>query len=132
VLEAPHVFVEDVTIRGITGARHAYDAGALRDKLRPWHTDVDATFSGWADVWLQPRFREWNIERLLSGIRCPILVIQGEDDRYGTLAQVDAIQRGSSGPVETLVLPGCGHTPHAEQPAVVLDAMARFIAALSP
>jgi pimeloyl-ACP methyl ester carboxylesterase len=131
VLEAPHVFVEDVTIQGIAGARVAYESGTLRDKLQPWHTDVDATFNGWADVWLQPRFREWNIKRHLSGIRCPTLVIQGEDDLYGTVAQVEAIQRGISGPVETLALQGCGHAPHAERPEEVLDAMARFVAALS-
>lgn len=131
VLEAPHVFVEDVTIQGIAGARVAYESGTLRDKLQPWHTDVDATFNGWADVWLQPGFREWSIERHLSGIRCPTLVIQGEDDLYGTLAQVEAIQRGISGPVETLALQGCGHAPHAERPEEVLDAMARFVAALS-
>jgi pimeloyl-ACP methyl ester carboxylesterase len=131
VLEAPHVRVEDVTIQGITEARAAYESGTLRDKLRPWHTDVDATFHGWADVWLQPRFREWNIEERLSGIRCPTLAIQGEDDRYGTLAQVEAIRGGSGGPVEVLTLKGCGHAPHAERPEEVLDAMARFVAALS-
>ena len=103
----------------------------MREKLRPWHTDVDATFNGWADVWLQPRFRGWNIERRLPGIRCPTLVIQGEDDRYGTSAQVEAIQRGSGAPVEALVLPGCGHAPHAERPEEVLDAMARFVEALA-
>jgi pimeloyl-ACP methyl ester carboxylesterase len=131
VLEAPHVFVEDLTMQGIAEARVAYDSGTLREKLRPWHTDVDATFNGWADVWLQPRFREWNIEGRLSEIRCPALVIQGEDDRYGTLAQVETIQRASGGPVATLALKGCGHAPHAERPEEVLDAVARFVATLS-
>jgi len=130
VLEAPHVFVEDVTIQGIERARSAYDTGSLREKLRPWHEDVDATFRGWADVWLHPGFREWNIEPLLAGIQCPVLVIQGEDDQYGTLAQVEAIQRGTRGPVQALMLQGCGHAPHAERPEEVLDVMARFIAAL--
>jgi pimeloyl-ACP methyl ester carboxylesterase len=128
VLEAPHVFVEEVTIRGIERARAAYSGGTLRERLRPWHRNVDATFNGWADVWLQPRFRGWNIEHCLREIRCPVLVIQGEDDRYGTVGQVEAIQRGTSGPVETLILEGCGHAPHAERPEEVLDAMAAFVA----
>jgi pimeloyl-ACP methyl ester carboxylesterase len=131
VLEAPHVLVEDVTLQGIAEARSAYESGTLRDRLRPWHTDVDATFNGWADVWLEPRFRAWNIERHLPGIRCPSLVIQGQDDRYGTLAQVEAIQRGNGGPVETLTLPDCGHAPHAERADEVLHAMAGFVATLS-
>jgi pimeloyl-ACP methyl ester carboxylesterase len=132
VLEAPHVFVEDVTIRGIERARAEYDAGPLRGKLQPWHEDVDATFRGWADLWLQPGFRAWNIEGILAGIRCPVLVIQGEEDRYGTAAQLAAIKRGASGGVERLMLAGCGHAPHAEQAEIVLAAMARFIGALRP
>jgi pimeloyl-ACP methyl ester carboxylesterase len=132
VLEAPHVFVEDVTIRGIERARAEYEGGRLRARLQPWHEDVDATFRGWADLWLLPGFRAWNIERILPGIRCPVLVIQGEEDRYGTAAQLEAIERGASGPVETMMLAGCGHAPHAEQPEIVLAAMARFIGALRP
>lgn len=129
VLEAPHVMVEDVTVEGIERARVSYETGTLREKLRPWHANVDATFRGWADVWLLPGFRQWNIERLLARVRCPALVIQGQDDQYGTLAQVAAIQRGMGGPVQTLVLQGCGHAPHAERPEEVLDAITRFIAA---
>ena len=127
VLEAPHVFVEDVTIEGIVRARAAFTGGTLRERLRLWHTDIDATFAGWADTWLQPGFRDWTIERRLPAIRCPALVIQGQDDRYGTLAQVTAIERGSGGPVTTLVLPECGHAPHAERPEEVLERIARFI-----
>jgi pimeloyl-ACP methyl ester carboxylesterase len=128
VLEAPHVFVEEETIRGIRQARAAYENEDLRERLGRWHTDVDATFRGWADVWLMPGFRSWNIEGALGRVRCPVLVIQGEDDPYGTTAQVEAIARGTSGRVETLVLAGCGHAPHAEEPEVVLDGMARFVA----
>jgi pimeloyl-ACP methyl ester carboxylesterase len=131
VLEAPHVFVEDVTIRGIEHARAEYDAGRLRGKLQPWHEDVDATFRGWADLWLLPGFRAWNIERILAGIHCPVLGIQGDEDRYGTAAQLEAIEREASGPVETMMLARCGHAPHAEQPEIVLAAMAGFIAGLA-
>lgn len=118
--------------RGIERARAEYDTGRLRGKLQPWHEDVDATFRGWADLWLLPGFRAWNIERMLPGIRCPVLVIQGEEDRYGTAAQLEAIERGASGPVKRMMLAGCGHAPHAEQPEIVLPAMVRFIATLPP
>jgi pimeloyl-ACP methyl ester carboxylesterase len=128
ILEAPHVMVEDVTVQGIERARANYQTGSLRERLRPWHTEVDATFYGWADAWLQPRFREWSIERRLGGIRCPALVIQGKNDQYGTLAQVAAIQHGSSGPVQTLLLEGSGHAPHTDRAEEVLDAMAEFVA----
>jgi pimeloyl-ACP methyl ester carboxylesterase len=131
VLEAPHVFVEDVTIEGIVRARAAFTGGTLRERLRPWHTDIDATFAGWADTWLQPGFRDWTIERRLPAIRCPALVVQGQDDRYGTLAQVTAIERGSGGPVTTLVLPECGHAPHAERPEEVLERIVRFVATVA-
>lgn len=130
VLEAPHLFVEEVTVRGINQARDAYEKGRLRARLRPWHDDVDRVFYRWAEVWRDPGFRSWNIESSLPGIHCPVLVIQGEDDAYGTLAQVDAIRRQAGGPVETLVLPGCGHAPHAEAEPEVLEAVARFVARL--
>jgi pimeloyl-ACP methyl ester carboxylesterase len=128
VLEAPHLLVEDVTIRGIERARTAYETGTLRERLRPWHADVDATFNGWADAWLEPRFREWSIERRLGAIRCPTLVIQGDNDQYGTLAQVTGIERGAGGPVTTLIVEGCGHAPHVERPEEVLDRIAEFVA----
>ncbi|HUR96413.1 MAG TPA: alpha/beta hydrolase [Gemmatimonadales bacterium] len=127
VLEAPHVFVEQVTLRGVVRARAAFTDGTLRERLRPWHADVDATFRGWADVWLQPEFRDWNIEGRLTGVRCPTLLIQGENDQYGTRKQLTAIERGISGPVTTVVLPDCGHAPHAERGDEVLDRMARFL-----
>jgi len=130
VLEAPHLFVEDVTVEGIGQARERYEKGRLRAKLRPWHDDVDGVFHAWADVWRDPGFRSWNIESSLPGIHCPVLIIQGEDDSYGTLAQVEAIRRQAGGPVETLVLPGCGHAPHAEAEPEVLDAVARLVARL--
>jgi pimeloyl-ACP methyl ester carboxylesterase len=130
VLEAPHILVEDVTIRGIERARTAYETGTLRERLRPWHADVDATFNGWADAWLQPGFREWSIERRLGGIRCPTLVIQGENDQYGTMAQVTGIERGAGGSVTTLILEGCGHAPHVDRREEVHEGIAEFVAAV--
>ena len=129
VLEAPHVFVEDVSVASIAKAREAYQAGDLREKLAKYHgTNVDGAFRGWNDAWLDPGFRSWNIEEYLPSIEAPVLVIQGEDDPYGTRAQVDAIARQVGGPVEeTVMLPKCGHAPHRDQPEVTLTAMSAFV-----
>jgi pimeloyl-ACP methyl ester carboxylesterase len=131
ILEAPHVFVEDMAITSIEKARVAYEQGELRARLAKYHLNVDVAFRGWNDAWLDPRFREvFRLERYLPRVRVPVLVVQGEDDAYGTRAQVDAIARGVSGPVETLMLPGCGHAPHHERPDEVLAAMVSFLGRL--
>ena len=130
VLEAPHVFVEDVSITSIAAARTAYETTDLRQRLARYHADVDSAFRGWNDIWLHADFRAWNIEDVLPGVRRPVLAIQGADDEYGTLAQPDAIERGVAGAFERLVLPECKHSPHRDQEQTVLAAMARFIARL--
>jgi pimeloyl-ACP methyl ester carboxylesterase len=127
---APHVFVEDRSIAGIEQARLAYDDSDLRTKLGRYHADVDSAFRGWNDIWLSPAFRDWNIEALLPGIGCAVLLIQGRDDEYGTFAQLDAIERGVTGPVERVELDACGHSPHRDQAAATLAAITDFIAAL--
>jgi pimeloyl-ACP methyl ester carboxylesterase len=100
-------------------------------RLRRYHGDnVDAAFRGWNDVWLDPDFRGWNIEEYLPRVTCPVLVIQGEDDEYGTRRQVDAIASQARGPVETHMLARCGHSPHRDQREHVLDLMAAFVARL--
>ena len=131
ILEAPHVFVETLTVESIAEATEAYNATSLREKLARHHADVDGAFWGWNDIWLHPDFLRWNIEEYLPAITVPTLVIQGADDEYGTLAQLDAIERGLSGPVERLVLPDCKHSPHRDQAEATLDAMTRFVAGLS-
>ncbi len=128
---APHVFVEELSVSSIARAKSNYDRGDLRPRLARHHADVDSAFRGWNDIWLAPEFRDWNIESLLTGIACPVLLIQGEDDEYGTLAQVDAIQRQVEGPVERVVLAACGHAPQRDQPEATLAALARFIAAVA-
>jgi pimeloyl-ACP methyl ester carboxylesterase len=130
VIMAPHIFVEDVTLEGIRDAKTAFTSGALRRGLAPWHTDVDATFSGWADVWLTPAFHDWTIEPRLGGITCPVLLIQGELDQYGSPEQILAIARRVSAPAEVMLIPGCGHTPHVERAEPVLGAIARFVESL--
>ncbi|MBP2232127.1 pimeloyl-ACP methyl ester carboxylesterase [Azospirillum agricola] len=128
IAEAPHVFVEDVTIAGIRAAGDLYHNGGLRERLKRLHGDnVDGAFHGWHETWLTPAFRHWNIEDRLPSIRTPLLVIQGVGDEYATAAQYDAIAARSGGPVSVLVLEGCGHTPHRDRAEAVLAAMAEAI-----
>jgi len=126
ILEAPHVFVEEITIKGIIETREAYQSGVLAPRLKPHHLDADATFWGWNDIWLDPAFRSWNIETDLASIQCPVLVIQGEEDQYGTLAQLEAIEKQTPS-TELLVLSDCRHSPHSDQSALVLARTAEFL-----
>jgi pimeloyl-ACP methyl ester carboxylesterase len=125
---APHCFVEDISIRSIAAAKVAFETTDLPARLEKYHRDVRRTFYGWNDIWLHPDFRAWNIEDCLPNIRCPILAIQGEDDEYGTMAQIEAIaaQASSSSGVELLKLADCRHSPHRDQTAAVIDAIGRF------
>lgn len=132
VLVAPHVFVEERSIEGIRAARAAYHAGDLRTRLARHHEHVDVAFLGWNDVWSSPAFRTWDITSSLAAISCPVLLVQAEDDPYGTAAQLDAIEDGVAGPVERLVLPGRTHSPHLDQPEVVVAGIARFLDARRP
>ena len=129
VAAAPHLFVEDVSVTSIAQARTAYLESDLRARLARHHRDVDSAFWGWNDIWLNPEFRAWNIEDALERIACPVLAIQGVDDEYGTLEQVRAIGRRAP-QTELLEIPDCGHSPHRDQPATVVQAVARFVGAL--
>ena len=121
---APHVFVEDVTIAGIRAAREAWKHGKLRAPLARVHDDPDGAFFGWNDGWLDPAFRRWNIEAELPAIRCPVLAIQGHDDQYGTMEQLDRIAAGVRAPCRLLKLEACGHAPQRDQPEAVIAAIA--------
>ncbi len=126
VVLAPHVFVEDLSIRSIEQARHAYAKKGLRRRLARHHEDVDSAFWGWNDAWLDPAFRFWSIEELLPAIRVPVLAIQGHNDEYGTMAQVDGLAAGVAG-AEALKLDDCAHSPHRDRPEAVLAATIDFI-----
>ncbi|PPR57809.1 MAG: 2-succinyl-6-hydroxy-2,4-cyclohexadiene-1-carboxylate synthase [Alphaproteobacteria bacterium MarineAlpha4_Bin2] len=131
VLEAPHVFTERISVDSIAAIQEAYEAsGDLRHRLARHHSDVDASFYGWNAVWQLPEFMDWNIEEYLPGVACPALVIQGEADEYGTVEQVERIERGSGGGVKRLILDGCGHAPHRECTASVLEASKAFLKTL--
>lgn len=128
VTEAPHVFVEDVTVARIAELRDAYRSTGLRARLERHHGDnVDQLFDGWTRTWLSTDFRDWNIEEYLPNVTCPVMVIQGTDDEYGTVEQVSAIAGAVSGGAETLVLDACGHAPHIDQREKVLDATVTFL-----
>jgi pimeloyl-ACP methyl ester carboxylesterase len=130
MLLAPHVIVEDLTVSSIAQARVAYETTALPQRLAPYHRDGDATFWGWNRIWLDPAFRDWDIRALLPAIRCPVLAIQGREDEYGTLRQLELLQ-SLVADTQILVLPDCRHSPHRDQTAAVLAAAGRFVHASS-
>jgi len=125
---AAHVFCEPVTADSIRKAKEAWENGQLRKKLYRHHMEnTDTAFKGWNDVWLDPAFMEWNIEEFLSKIEVPVLAVQGEDDPYGTRAQVDTISAKSPGPDRSFLIPGCGHAPHIEKKRILLDLVSGFV-----
>jgi pimeloyl-ACP methyl ester carboxylesterase len=126
VLMAPHVLVEPETLAGITAAAHAYRATDLRDRLRRYHGEwVDGAFWGWNQAWRSAEFARWNIETYLPAVDVPVQLIQGENDPYGTMAQLDRIQSGCTGPVSTLVLKDCAHSPFKEATALTTKTIAQ-------
>jgi pimeloyl-ACP methyl ester carboxylesterase len=126
VLLAPHVFVEELTLAGIHGAREAFDSGDLRARMDRHHLDPATTFENWCGVWLDPAFRGWSIEASLPAVSAPILLIQGLDDEYGSLAQIEAIARRVPSAPSRLVVAG-GHSPHLDSPERVEAAIERFL-----
>jgi pimeloyl-ACP methyl ester carboxylesterase len=130
VLLAPHVFVEDLSVASIAAAKIKFETTELAARLGRYHRDPASTFWGWNNIWLHPDFRRWNIEEYLPRITCPILAIQGLDDEYGSMAQVDAIARQSPAPVEILALSNCRHSAHRDQPDAVLAAITKFVRAV--
>jgi pimeloyl-ACP methyl ester carboxylesterase len=127
VVAAPHLLVEEFGLASIRAAREAYVASDLRDKLARFHADVDSAFWGWNDAWLDPNFKAFDIRPLLPAIECPVMAVQGLDDPYGTLEQIRGVARALPRTV-LLELPACGHSPHRDQPLVLLDAAKAFIA----
>ena len=128
VAMAPHVFIEPICIASIREATRTFETTDFAEKLGRYHRDARKTFYGWADVWLDPQFGGWDIrDEYLPGVRCPVLAIQGFDDEYGTMAQLDEIKRRVSGPCERLKLEKCGHAPFRDQPQQTIEAAARLV-----
>jgi pimeloyl-ACP methyl ester carboxylesterase len=127
VLMAPHFFTEDMGLAQIRRTNEDYQSGDLREKLKRWHADVDSAYQSWSGPWLAPEFRAWDITETLGYIRVPILIIQGADDQYGTLKQIEVAQQECYCPVEAAILPGVQHSPHRDAPAATRDTAAAFI-----
>lgn len=130
VLIAPHFFTEDGGLAAIAEARTSFAEGDLRERLGRYHRDPDNAFYGWNDAWLAPDFRDWNIEETIAYFRVPVLAIQGRDDQYGTLAQIEALRAGMYAPLDVEILEHCRHAPHLEQPDRTLRAVTDFTARL--
>lgn len=130
-LMAPHVFVEPICVESIRKASASFAASGLAQGLAKYHRDAGKTFHLWADAWLDPAFLQWNIEEYLPRIDCPALAIQGEDDQYGTMQQLERLRRGLRGPCELVKLAACGHAPFRDQPQATLAAVTRFVRGLA-
>jgi pimeloyl-ACP methyl ester carboxylesterase len=129
ILEAPHVFVEDLTVASIALAKTTFETSDLEAKLARYHDDAGGTFRGWNDIWLDPRFRAWNIESYLGTIAAPVLLVQGTEDEYGTPAQLEAIAARTDARIT--LLERCGHSPHRDRAEATLNAIADFVAELA-
>ena len=129
VAMAPHVFIEASGLASIRKAVEAFEGSDFREKLARYHRDARKTFYGWADVWLDPEFKGWDIrDDYLPKIRCPVLAIQGHDDQYGSMAQLDEIQKRVRASCTLLKLAACGHAPFRDQPDRTLAAIKEFLA----
>ena len=126
-LIAPHFFTEDSGIASIVEAKKAYETGDLRARLARWHANVDNAFKGWNGAWLDPEFRKWDITEFLAYIRVPVLIVQGEDDQYGTVKQIEIAKQECYCPVEVALLPGARHSPQREASEPTLKAVTEFI-----
>ena len=123
---APHFVVEDVSVTSIAEIKLAYETTNLKTKLTRWHSDVDNAFYGWNDAWLDPKFRSWDISEYLAYIRVPVAILQGADDQYGTIRQIEIARQECYCPVDVTILAGAGHSPHREAPEATLHAISEF------
>jgi pimeloyl-ACP methyl ester carboxylesterase len=125
-LIAPHFVVEDISVTSIAQAKQAYESTDLRSKLKRWHNDVDNAFYGWNGAWLDPAFRGWDISEYLAYIRVPVAILQGAEDQYGTIRQIEIAREECYCPVDVTIIPGAGHSPHREAPGATLETIAEF------
>ena len=131
VLIAPHVFVEDCSLVAINATLEEFRSTDLATRMAKYHRDPEATFRGWNDIWLHPSFRDWNIEEFLPAVESPVLLIQGENDEFGTTAQLDAIESRVGGQTRRLVIKEAGHSPHLSHPVPVTEAAVAFLTELA-
>ena len=131
VCMAPHFFTEEMGLAEIAKAKIAFETGSLRARMAKYHADPDNAFRGWNDSWLHPEFRVWNVADVIDKIRVPVLAIQGRDDQYGTLAQIEEIETRSCAPVDRLILDDCRHAPFLDHPDVVVAGIAEYCGRLA-
>jgi pimeloyl-ACP methyl ester carboxylesterase len=124
---APHFVVEDIGLTSIAETRKAYENGGLKEKLKRWHGDVDNMFYGWNDAWLDARFRKWDISEYLAYIRVPVAILQGVDDQYGTIHQIEIAREECYCPVDVTMIPDAGHSPHREASEATLNTISEFV-----
>lgn len=127
ILEAPHVFVEKISVQGAKYAKKMWNNNDLKDKLKKYHKDVDGAFNGWCNAWTSKEFRNWNIEKYLDKITIPILLIQGNDDTYGTSKQLESIENNTKGIIKRYELENCGHSPHTQYPSKIINQIKNFL-----
>ena len=127
---APHFVVEDISVKSIAEIKTTYETTELKTKLSRWHSDVDNAFYGWNRAWLDPKFRAWDISEYLAYIRVPVTLLQGADDQYGTIRQIEIAQEECYCPVDVTIIPGAGHQPHREAPGATLDTISEFAKAV--
>ncbi len=129
-LIAPHFIVEEVSVASIAEIKTAYETTPLKAKLSRWHKDVDNAFYGWNGAWLDPKFRAWDISDYLAYIRVPLAIVQGADDQYGTIRQIEIAREECYCPVEVTLINDAGHQPHREAPGATLNAISEFANAI--
>ncbi len=130
IVMAPHYFTEPEGLSSIEQSKELYEQGDLNARLSKYHDDVDCAFWGWNSAWLDPEFKEWNVSEVIDYLRIPTLAIQGAQDAYGTLAQIEEISSRSYAPVDVAIIEDCGHSPHRDQPEKVLESVSEFTARL--
>ena len=130
-LIAPHFVVEDVTVRSIDEIKSLYETGDLKSKLARWHCDPNNAFHGWSGAWLDPDFRSWDIREFLRRLRAPLQIVQGVDDQYGTMRQIEIAREECPDPVDVSLIAGAAHAPHREAPEETLDAITGFVVRLA-
>lgn len=128
ITEGPHIFVEDLTRKGVSDALEAFNTTDLKERLQKYHGDnTEDLMAAFTKIWLSEKYRPWTMEPSLPRIECPVLVIQGEEDEYGTMNQVNRVLELVSGKAEKFVVPSVGHTVHKEAAEVTLKRATSFI-----
>lgn len=127
IVEAPHLMVEDITVREISKIKSKWQTSNLRDKLGKYHEDVEGAFNGWCNIWLSEEFKKWNIEEYIKKVKVPLFAIQGENDQYGSIEHIDLLEKLLETRFKKLIISNCRHSPHEEYPDLIIDNIGKFL-----